>query len=265
MQISIKIVGNELFDSLMTRHNALQEAFPQSHANKADHLQWHIECLPHRLRPENLLSYPDSPSVLLIDAGAPGFIDKIRLMEKRELSYIKNPPFLPIVLSPIILVFHKPSELDEIPEFPDIVTDWICMPLCAQELIRRIMASLRQKNIIKSKLRFGALALQPESRMMCFGSKSIHLTPSEFVLAEMFLSQPGAVISLPNLTRLFKASGKSTEGSNIRVTVFQLRLKLEMLTRSRYSLVSIYKQGYCLKMRPKNAAAAESDSQTSSA
>ncbi|MGV3655037.1 MAG: hypothetical protein ACO1N5_12570, partial [Noviherbaspirillum sp.] len=47
----------------------------------------------------------------------------------------------------------------------------------------------------------------------------------------------------------FKSSGKSTEGSNIRVTVFQLRLKLEMLTRSQFTIVSVYKRGYCLKQK----------------
>jgi DNA-binding winged helix-turn-helix (wHTH) protein len=68
----------------------------------------------------------------------------------------------------------------------------------------------------------------------------------------------GTVIPIKDLIMLFKSSGKSTEGSNIRVTIFQLRLKLEMLTKSQYALVSVYKQGYCL--RPKSRPAVEGQS-----
>jgi hypothetical protein len=33
------------------------------------------------------------------------------------------------------------------------------------------------------------------------------------------------------------------------VSIFQLRLKLEVLTRGRMTLVSVYKQGYCLRQK----------------
>jgi DNA-binding response OmpR family regulator len=33
----------------------------------------------------------------------------------------------------------------------------------------------------------------------------------------------------------------------LRVAIFQLRLKLEILTRCQSSLISVYKQGYCLR------------------
>jgi DNA-binding winged helix-turn-helix (wHTH) protein len=64
---------------------------------------------------------------------------------------------------------------------------------------------------------------------------------------------------MKELILLFKSTGKSTEGSNIRVTIFQLRLKLEMLTRSRYTLASVYRQGYCLrtKLKPSNTKVSE--------
>ncbi|MDO8311159.1 MAG: winged helix-turn-helix domain-containing protein, partial [Sideroxyarcus sp.] len=119
---------------------------------------------------------------------------------------------------------------------------------------RRVLYSLRRKSILKSRLCFGPMTMIPDSRTISFAGRSAVLTRSEFALAELFLAQMGSVIPTSDLVALFKSTGKSTEGSNIRVTIFQLRLKLEMLTKSQYTLVSVYKQGYCMKQKPRTSA-----------
>ena len=73
------------------------------------------------------------------------------------------------------------------------------------------------------------------------------LTPSEVAVAELFLSRFGSVIPLEEIQLLFKLAGRSIEGSNLRVTMFQLRFKIEALTRCRYTLTSAYGTGYVLK------------------
>jgi DNA-binding winged helix-turn-helix (wHTH) protein len=256
MKITLKVIGRELFSMLNADIEKLNQAFPKFSAQN-EHFDWDIVELVS-VRPEHLLSYPDTPSALLIDAQEPAYIEKIQLLEKKELTFIKDPPFLPIVMSPIVLVFRSHRVLAETPDFPDFVADWICTPFAVADMVRRIVASLRRKNILKTKLHFGSLTLVPDLRVLSFQSKAIHLTPSEFALAELFLNQMGTVIPIKDLIMLFKSSGKSTEGSNIRVTIFQLRLKLEMLTKSQYALVSVYKQGYCL--RPKSRPAVEGQS-----
>jgi DNA-binding response OmpR family regulator len=152
-------------------------------------------------------------------------------------------------MSPIVLIFRSHSVLAEAPDFPDFVADWICTPFLVSDLARRVVAALRRKNILKTKLHFGSLTLVPDLRVLSYQAKAIHLTPSEFALAELFLNQMGTVIPIMDLVMLFKSTGKSTEGSNIRVTIFQLRLKLEMLTKSHYTLASVYKQGYVLRTK----------------
>jgi DNA-binding winged helix-turn-helix (wHTH) protein len=250
VKITLKIVGDELFSSLSKEVGLLNLAFPKM-SQQNDHIEWQVTHLSTNLKPENLLSYPESASVLLIDAQEPSFIDKIERMKKTEMSFIKDPPFLPIVLSPVVLVFRSHALLAETPDFPEFVSDWICMPYAMPDLVRRVVSSLKRKNILKTKLRFGSLTLLPESRVISYQGKTIHLTPSEFALAELFLNQMGTVIPIKDLVLLFKSTGKSTEGSNIRVTIFQLRLKLEMLTKSHFTLASVYKQGYCLKQKIK--------------
>ncbi|WP_194711025.1 winged helix-turn-helix domain-containing protein [Noviherbaspirillum soli] len=248
MRITLKVIGKELFNMLDASKEELQAVSPRIGVQH-DHFEWDVVDLG-ALRPEHLLSFPDRPSALLIDAQEPAYVQKIQLLEKKELTFIKNPPFLPIVMSPIVLIFRSTAALAEAPDFPDFVADWVCTPLTMSDLGRRTIAALRRKNILKTKLHFGSLTLIPDVRLLSFQSKAIHLTPSECALAELFLNQMGTVILIKDLVALFKSSGKSTEGSNIRVTIFQLRLKLEMLTKSQYTLASVYKQGYVL--RPKN-------------
>jgi DNA-binding winged helix-turn-helix (wHTH) protein len=257
MRITIKVIGTELCSILHRDFAEFSNVFSRA-PSQSEHFDWNIIQLS-LVKAESLLSYPDNPSVLLIDAQDPTYVDRIQLLEKKEMTFIKNPPFLPIVLSPIILIFRNQKELSEVAEFPDFVADWLCIPFSTGDLIRRILAALRRKNILKTKLHFGSLTLIPELRVMCFQGKTIHLTPSEFSLAELFLNQMGTVIPMRELVLLFKSSGKSTEGSNIRVTIFQLRLKLEMLTRSRYTLASVYRQGYCLRTKLKSPSTKSSE------
>ena len=69
----------------------------------------------------------------------------------------------------------------------------------------------------------------------------------ELAIAELFLHHFGSVILLEDIILMFKLSGRSTENSNIRVTMFQLRFKIEAITRCQFTLVSVYKEGYSLR------------------
>jgi DNA-binding response OmpR family regulator len=96
---------------------------------------------------------------------------------------------------------------------------------------------------------FGALMLSRPNQMASYGTKTCKLTPSESMLLEIFMDHAGSVVTFDRLVSIFLANGKSAEPNNIRVAMFQLRLKLEMLTRSQIALNNIYKQGYCLRHR----------------
>lgn len=251
MNIDLKVMGDQLYASLIKELPALNITYADP-LESTDAIVWAPNLLSQSLRIDNLLCYPDKPSALIIDTEDPALIDRLQIMEKRELGFMKDPPFVPIVLAPLILVFRTPSSFADMAEFPDFVSDWVCAPFSFSDLLRRVVVSLKRKNILKTRLRFGPLTLVPETRTACYEGRTIHLTPSEFSLAELFMNQMGSVIPMKDLVMLFKSTGKSTEGSNIRVTIFQLRLKLEMLTQSAMTLASVYKQGYCLKQKLRN-------------
>ena len=66
-------------------------------------------------------------------------------------------------------------------------------------------------------------------------------------MAELFLHHFGSVIPLEDILLLFRLSCRSTEGSNIRVTMFQLRFKIEAVSRFQFTLTSAYGEGYVLR------------------
>jgi DNA-binding winged helix-turn-helix (wHTH) protein len=251
MNINLKVVGESMYRSLSKDVKALNNAFFKL-SRQSETVEVTISLLADRPQADDLLHSPESPSILVVDAQDLTLIDKIQSMEKRELLFMKDPMCVPLVMSPLITIFPSHEPLADVREFPDLVSDWMFQPINLSELARRILSSLRRKNILKTKLRFGSLTLVPESRLIAYFGRTIHLTRSEFALAEMFLGQMGSVIPLSDLVLLFKSTGKSTEGSNIRVTIFQLRLKLEMLTKGLFTVASVYKRGYCLKQKAKS-------------
>jgi DNA-binding winged helix-turn-helix (wHTH) protein len=214
------------------------------------HIDWQLTYTASAdLRPEDFLSFPDFPSVILIEANDNQLIDTIQSMEMFMLAFIKNNPAIPLILSPVIMVFRSPAALCDTLDFPDFVSDWIFKPVVIHDLVRRILFCLKKKNILKNQIQFGSLTLTPETRSISHEDRTVRLTPSEYKLAELFLTQMGAVVSFEDLVTFFKSSGKSTRPNNIRVTVFQLRLKLEILTKSKIILASIYGHGYCLRQK----------------
>ncbi|WP_151445979.1 winged helix-turn-helix domain-containing protein [Lacisediminimonas profundi] len=252
MDITIRILGDNLYSAILASKAALDSTFLKLSRN-TDPIDIFVEKVEEPLRAESLMADPERPAVILAHTDNTHFVDRLQAMEKRELLLAGSSESSPLI-SPIIMVFSPGSPMSELREFPEMVSDWFFMPVAAPELARRVLYSMRRKSILKSRLCFGPMTLIPDTRTISFAGRSAVLTRSEFALAELFLAQMGSVIPTSELVALFKSTGKSTEGSNIRVTIFQLRLKLEMLTKSQYTLVSVYKQGYCMKQKPRTPA-----------
>lgn len=251
MQFELGIIGDQLYTLLSNKAAELNEALR--------HLSRHTDTIfPTLVRLVNrpclndLLLQGDVVKVLLVEARDLSVIEAIQAMERKELAFLNHSGSSVPHLAPLIAVFDSPAVLAEVRELPELISDWTFLPLNPNELARRIHSTLKRKNILKTKLRYGVLFVVPETRTLVFFGKTMQLTRSESALAELFLSQMGTVIPLGDLVLLFRSAGKSTTGSNIRVTVFQLRLKLEMLTKGQYTVMSVYKQGYCLKQKTRS-------------
>jgi DNA-binding winged helix-turn-helix (wHTH) protein len=251
MQFEIEVIGDRLFTTLSDKANDLTEAMRHL-CRHTDEVLPTLVKMVNRPHLNDLLLHENMIKVILVEVHDLSVIEAIHVMERKELAFLDHSGTSLPRLAPLIAIFDSPTVLAEVRDLPELISDWIFLPLDPNELARRIHSTLKRKNIIKTKLRYGVLSVIAESRTLVFFGNTMQLTRSEFALADLFLSQMGTVIPLADLALLFRSTGKSTSGSNIRVTVFQLRLKLEMLTKGQYTVTSVYKQGYCLKQKTRS-------------
>ncbi len=243
MQIKLKTIGKDLYIHLLKEVAKLPKTYKQ------DIAEWQVEYMSLNFSPTDLVGFSDAPSVVLVDADDTKLVEKIQQMDVEVQGFIKSHPDLPLVRTPIIFIFKSQNCLLHTHDFPDFVSDWIFSPVTVPELARRIFSALKRQKILKTRLEFGLLTLVPETNTIFYEGKVLHLPASEFMLAELFFKQMGMVIPFKDLVFFFRSNGKSCEANNIRVAIFQLRLKLEMLTKSQIMLSSIYKKGYCMRLK----------------
>ena len=250
MQLELKVIGERLFKTVMFSFPTLAETLLQL-CCETDPIKAVVTQFEEKPQVKDFLLEAGVATVILVEATDLSLIESLHAMERKELAFLGQAGST-TRLAPVIAVFDSADLLSEVRELPDIISDWTFFPVEPVELARRTFSALKRKNIVKTKVLYGALSLISDSRVLLFFGNGVNLTRSEFALMELFLSQMGTVIPLTDLAMLFRSTGKSTEGSNIRVTIFQLRLKLEMLTKGQYTVTSVYKQGYCLKQRSRS-------------
>jgi len=246
MRIILKIMGQSLYANLAREMASLNSAFPRRY-KQGKAIDWQLVLLNHLPQAEDLANQATALVIVVVDAADQNIVDHLRTIERQEFLYINNLPAYPHGIAPVIVLFQQDALKPEVMELPDIISDWMIAPFSMHDLALRMFTSLRRKQMLQAEMRFGALTLLPESRRLCYYSDSTHLTPSELAVAELFLHHFGSVILLEDIVLMFKLSGRSTEGSNIRVTMFQLRFKIEALTRCKFTLLSIYNEGYALR------------------
>lgn len=241
MEMTLKVVNRNLYSFLSGAVPSLPRSF------KCVSIKWKIALVDNELRPADFVGFPDSPSTFLVEASDVATIHSIRLMQNDIHALKRKNPGLPLVLAPLICAVDEEAGGNRVDDLPDFISDWIFAPINVQELGRRIVSCLTRQRLMMAHVRAGLVTLMPDTRSISCGGKTLRLSPSEFMLADLFFNQFGTIISFDQLSLFFKSKGKSTEASNIRVAIYQLRLKLDMLTKSQISLTSVYKKGYCLR------------------
>lgn len=245
VRVFLRIMGQTLFEHITRELAALNSAFPRTHW-QGKPISWQLEKIQPPFIAEHLRHTSQGLTVVLLDADDSSIIDHLWIISNREfmgMTAAQNHLNAP---APLIMFLPEDLPTTELLEMPPVVSDWVTAP-SMHETVRRIFSSLNRFHRFHAEVTGGKLTLVAESRMLCFSNESIQLTPSEVAVAELFLYHFGSVIPLEDILLLFKLSGRSTEGSNIRVTMFQLRFKIEAVSRCQFTLISAYGEGYVLR------------------
>ncbi|WP_338450282.1 response regulator transcription factor [Niallia oryzisoli] len=104
--------------------------------------------------------------------------------------------------------------------------DYISKPFDEDELLARIEAVLRRRTKQKGNLSFQGLVLNQDSFQLHYKEQEIPLTPKEFGMMSLFLTNPNVVFTREHLITSVWGYGVSTEDRTIDSHVRNLREKL---------------------------------------
>ncbi len=250
MKIHLKAMGDALNASLEAALKA--ESADSPVAAGKDEIEWQVSPIARGFVAAEWVCQQTSPTVLVIDADDHVLIRSLQAAQGALHHLVNTTRYPAVVRCPVILVFTSAVTLAQWPHLPEFAADWMLVKSIKDEAVPRILGALRKTQVLPVSQHHAALTLIPATRTMIYENTSARLTPAEYTLLELFLSNIGSIISLQELVQTFRASGKSAEANNIRVAIYQLRLKLDTLTKSQMPLTSIYRQGYCLRQKLKS-------------
>ena len=128
---------------------------------------------------------------------------------------------------PILMLTARGRAEDVLRGFEAGADDYLAKPFELDELLARIRALLRRTRGTSAVLRFDDIELDPASRRVRRGERELQLTRTEHTLLELFLANPGKVLSR---TEIFEAVWGYDFGplsNSLEVYVGYLRRKTE--------------------------------------
>lgn len=130
---------------------------------------------------------------------------------------------------PIIMLTVRNAERDKVRALDAGADDYVGKPFGFPELAARIRAALRR--IVPGQqpapIATAALRVDFELRTVVAGGQPVHLAPKEFELLRALAAEPGKPISHRRLLQAVWGPEYGDEAEYLRVTINQLRKKIE--------------------------------------
>lgn len=149
--------------------------------------------------------------------------------------------------TPVLILTAKDTSADKVLGLDVGADDYVIKPFDLQELLARVRALLRRGNsALPPILAWGSLRLDPNSCEVTYGEQLLSLTPKEYGLLELFLRNPGRVLSreviLDHLWSFEDIPGDDTVKTHIK----RLRQKLKIVGVPSTLIETVYGLGYRL-------------------
>ena len=180
------------------------------------------------------------PDLLLVDLGLPDG-DGIALIRRvRTWSPV-----------PIIVLSARTMEEQKIAALDAGADDYVTKPFSAPELLARVRAALR-RNVRSaentSALHLGAVRIDLARREASGAGGEVHLTPLEYRVLESLARNTGMIVTQAQLIREVWGPDRADDTRSLRVTIRNLRQKLEPDPRQPRYLLTEAGLGYRLKV-----------------
>lgn len=178
--------------------------------------------------------------LLLLDVMMPG-LDGIAVTSRiRDFSNV-----------PIILLTAKSETEDKVQGLNAGADDYITKPFVPAEVLARVRSQLRRYARLGSRveessavLTLGGITMDDRTKTVTVDGNEVAMTPTEYAILHLFLSNPGKVFSTKVLYEaVWRETALGSEGA-VAVHIRHLREKIEINPSEPRYLKVIWGQGY---------------------
>jgi two-component system, OmpR family, KDP operon response regulator KdpE len=158
------------------------------------------------------------PDLILLDLGLPDRDGLEVIRSVREWGKI-----------PILVLSARGQEKDKIAALDLGADDYVAKPFAVGELLARIRAALRRSTAAAAGtvVRFGAVEVDLDKRVVRVDAQDVHLTPNEYKLLQVLIQHAGKVLTQRQLLNEVWGPQHTEQAQYLRVHIAQLRRKLE--------------------------------------
>lgn len=186
-----------------------------------------------------------TPDLIITDLSMPGMtgVELCRAVRKRSQT-------------PIIVLSVRGEEKTKIEALDAGADDYVTKPFSVNELLARVRANLRRVAgalATSEPVQQGEFFIDPESRVVRVGEKTVHLTPKEFDLLLYMARHPNKVLTHRVLLNAVWGAESVHQPEYLRVFINQLRKKIEPNDTPQYILTDPW-VGYRFQPEGKNSA-----------
>jgi two-component system, OmpR family, KDP operon response regulator KdpE len=183
--------------------------------------------------------YEEHPDLVILDIAIPG-LDGWQVIERiREFSRI-----------PILMVTARSSEADKIRGLRLGADDYITKPLSFPELMARIEAALRRASMASPerprRLQHRDLIVDLEDHRARLRGEDVRVTPTEFRLLAYLAEHAGQLVTHRQVLSAVWGAGYDADVHLLRMTIRNLRLKLDAVAPGESYIATEYGLGYRL-------------------
>jgi len=187
--------------------------------------------------------YDERPDLVVLDVALPG-LDGWQLLERlREFSRV-----------PIIMVTARGSEAEKVRGLKLGADDYITKPLSFPELMARVEAALRRAATSAPerarRLRHRELVVDFDDHRAHLNGDEIALTPTEFRLLAYLVEHAGQLVTHRQVLGAVWGAGYDRDVHLLRMTIRNLRLKLDAVAPGASYIATEYGLGYRLSGPP---------------
>ena len=177
----------------------------------------------------------DPPDLVLLDIVLPGKDGMAICREIRQFSDV-----------PIIMVTARVEEIDRLLGLELGADDYICKPFSPREVVARVKAVFRRLHAANPShsLVVGSISLDNDTHQVMIDEQVLNLTPIEFGLLNIMMSQPDRVFSRNELIN--RVQGYDFEGYDrtIDTHIKNLRKKIAQKLPGQEIISTVYGVGY---------------------